>query len=84
MLQLNIHYQCGKEFSSTAHQNLRMYVALQKFVFELEPQILPLRGGFSLLSNILTDNYLRISHKVMENCLLVAANSVNFTSAESD
>ena len=26
------------------HQNLRMYVALQKFVFVLQPQILPLRG----------------------------------------
>ena len=34
---------------------------------------------FSLLSNILTDKRLRISHKAMENCLLVAANSVNFT-----
>ena len=40
--------------------------------------------GFSLLSNILTDKCLRISHKTMENCLLVAANSVNFTSAERD
>ena len=40
--------------------------------------------GFSLLSNILTDKCLRISHKAMENCLLVAANSVNFTSAERD
>ena len=39
---------------------------------------------FSLLSNILTDKHLRISHKAMENCLLVAANSVNFTSAERD
>ena len=29
------HYQCGKEFSPTVHQNLRMYVALQKFVFVL-------------------------------------------------
>ena len=32
-----------------------------------------------MLSNILTDKRLRISHKAMENCLLVAANSVNFT-----
>ena len=40
--------------------------------------------GFSLLSNILTDKRLRISHKAMENCLLVAANSVNFTSPERD
>ena len=44
MLQSSVHYQCGKEFSPTAHQNLRMYVALQKFVFVLEPQILLLRG----------------------------------------
>ena len=40
--------------------------------------------GVSLLSNILTDKRLRISHKAMENYLLVAANSVNFTSAERD
>ena len=40
--------------------------------------------GFSLLSNISTDKCLRISHKTMENCLLVAANTVNFTSAERD
>ena len=38
--------------------------------------------GFTLLSNILTDKRLRSSHKGIENCLLVAANSVNFTSAE--
>ena len=40
--------------------------------------------GFSLLSTILTDRRLRISHKAMENCLLIAANSVNFTSTERD
>ena len=56
-----------------------MYVAFQKFVFVLEPICI-----LSLLSNILTDKRLRISHKAMENCLLVAANPVNFTSAERD
>ena len=40
--------------------------------------------GFSLLSTILTDRRLRISHKAMENCLLIAANSVNFASTERD
>ena len=40
--------------------------------------------GFSLFSNILTDKHIRILHKAMENCLLVGANSVNFTSAECD
>ena len=39
---------------------------------------------FSLLSKILTEKRLRISHKAMENCLLVATNSVNFTSAGPD
>ena len=39
---------------------------------------------FSLLCKILTEKRLRISHKAMENCLLVATNSVNFTSAERD
>ena len=34
--------------------------------------------GFSLLSNVLTDRRLRISHKAMENCLLIAANDCNF------
>ena len=39
---------------------------------------------FSLLSKILTEKRLRISQKAMENCLLVATNSVNFTSAGRD
>ena len=39
---------------------------------------------FRLLSKILTEKRLRISHKAMENCLLVATNSVNFTSAGRD
>ena len=40
--------------------------------------------GFSKLINLLTDKWLSMSHRSMENCLLIAANATSFNEQEKD
>ena len=58
--------------------------SLAEICLDIGPSNSTVDRQFSLLCKILTEKRLRISHKAMENCLLVATNSVNFTSAERD